>query len=609
MADITRNIGQVEPANFIKPGVQKPSPLSLAAQLGEQGLELDKQLARARLSEDLENLHTQYETSAPGAVAVQNELAPEDKRQVDDINNKLASNKSAVDQGVMTYDQYRLRGERLLRQAISKRPGLAQEFRQVAAQHLGVDVVGASVDVLASWEHKMEAAVASAADKAASAAADEKKRMATIAREHLALVGVDSATLTDDQVMGTYSQHQGAITEALRQQATASVLQTAATSLDNQNKLNRPRATAEFISQVTNDKLEVVKGFNMLYGAMRAGHIKPGDMAQQITMGMADISGRIDRLRMAAARGDVDPDAAEKAITSMTELGNMLSDLSKGNYTNEILKNKVEGVNLWVTQNMMDNDPNVAVMAAATKVFGPEVMNTFVQPGGSFNKTAAITLGNMLNSTGAPTENARNAGSVASSVISSVLDRGGAASNPEQVPQMAKVLTNAGAAFAGMPQKDFKAEYLTGPNGYLTVMHAHREALGKSLPADQKDDVLMSVSVAALTNYHALAASIWQKLPMLRDKLDFHLDPKTGEMVRPKAGVSLSAAEKQALLQYNQAFSGRRVIQTIQAVGDMDPESAKNFFYSGEFEYQKAKKESAKKPAAKAGGDQWWLNF
>lgn len=606
MPDITRDIGQVQPNNYIKPGVQTPSPLGLAAELGGMAMEADRQHASNELGKQLDALHTQYETSAPGAASVQDDyLSPSDKAQVASVDKQLASNKAAVDQGTMTYDQYRIRGERLLRMAISKRPGLATEFRQVAEQHLGVDVVGASVDVLASWEHKTEAAMEEGARAKANAEAEALKAQVKLARAHLESVGVDTANMTDDQVMGEYPQHEQAIAEFLKQQATSTVIKTQRDTQDNSNAIRRPQATSQFVAESQKVKLDVYKAAMQLYTGYKSGQIKPGDLPAALTAAQADLSGRISTLRASMTAGDVDPDVAEKEIAGITELNNQLTALTSGKLGVDVINNRMEGIKLFVQNGMLENNQNVAVLSAASQLLGPEVFSTFVGPGGAFNKSAALALGDMITNTGDATTKAQNAGSVVSSVITTVLDRGGASSNPQAVPQMAKVLTNAGTSFVEMPQKDFKADYLTGPNGYITILNSHREALAKSVPDDAKSELLGAVSIAALTNYHALAASLYQKYPNLRGKLDFHLDTSTGDIVRPKAGASVNGVDASVLRAFNQAFAGKKVLQVFQTIGGYSPEDAKNLMYSGETEYQKQKAAAAKKPKSA----NWWENF
>lgn len=601
MADITREVQDVQPTNYIRPGVQKPSPLSLAAAIGDKAIDLDVALQREKLAKNAEALRTTYETSAVGAVDVQDavELSASDKKQVDTVASTLAAQEAAVSQGRMSYDEYRVRGERLLRQAISKRPGLAQEFRSVAAQHLGVDVVGASVDVLASYERQALAAQNGEKDKRT----EDFKRM----RDQLDAVGIVNAHMTDEQVMGAYTANVQAVQEYLKHEATNQVVTTEASTQEAGQKLRRPEATAQFVNAAKKSKLDIYKMFSQSWAAFQTGN--PDFMKalpQILTKGKTEVAARVSDLRSAMASGDVDPAVAEKEISGLESLSVMMEELASGKLSADVLKNKLEGTMLFMQNGMLDNE-NVAVLSSATKLFGPELMTLYMQPGGAFNKEGAIALGETLNNTGSPTTRASKAGTTASSLIISVLDRGGAKSKREMLPAMANTLVNAANAFVEVPTAEFKSDWLTGPNGYLTVVNAHREALTKALDDSQKSELLGSISLAALANYYTLAQSVGKKYPSLKGKLDFNLDPKTGEFVRLKAGSSTDAKTQAALRAYNQAFAGKKVLEVFQSLAGVDAPTARNLLFSGNETYLEAKKKKEVKSATLTGGStNWW---
>lgn len=610
MAEITRKVGDVRPNNYVRPGVQKPSPMTLAAQLGSQAIDLDAQLASERMREDADSLRAEYEMGSPASIAVQEgaaALAPGDQKQVDALKGELATHESAVAQGRMSYDQYRVRGERMLRLAISKRPGLAQELRAVAALHLGTDVVGASVDVLASWEKQMLAAQGKGKEEEAK---PDYKRM----RDQLDSVGIVNAHLTDEQIAAEYPSHIHAIRERLKLDAEESIVTDQVGIQKGGQELNRPSATSQFVTQAKQAKLKLYDVFNKAAMAFRANAFTPEQIASVITNGKAEVASTISDLRSAMAAGDVDASIAEKEIASLEALQGTMEQLADGSLDNKARTNKVEGMILYMQHGMLDNE-NVSSLAAATKTFGPELMAQFVGPGGSFNKTAAVALGDTLNNTGRPATRAAHAGVVASSLIRSVLDRGGAKSNPEMVPKMFETLTTAANSFVEIEPKDFKSDHLTGPNGYITVLHAHRESLKKALP-EKSTELLGAVSIAALSNYHALAQDLGRRYGGLHKKLDFTLDHTTGEFVHPKPGVKLSPTEAAAVRQYNKAFDGKRVLDLFSTLAGVDSKAARNLLMSGQPVYEETKKalkaerqaqEKAAKVAAASGA--WWENF
>jgi hypothetical protein len=280
--------------------------------------------------------------------------------------------------------------------------------------------------------------------------------------------------------------------------------------------------------------------------------------------------------------------------------------LASGKLNADVLKNKLEGTMLFMQNGMLDNE-NVAVLSSATKLFGPELMTLYMQPGGAFNKEGAIALGETLNNTGSPTTRASKAGTTASSLVISVLDRGGAKSKPEMIPAMATTLVNAANSFVEVPVAEFKSDWLTGPNGYLTVVNAHRESLNKALDDGQKQELLGSIAMASMANYHTLAQSIGKKYPALKGKLDFNLDPRTGEFVRLKAGASADLKTQSALRAYNQAFNGQKVLQIFQSLAGVDAATARNLLFSADAPYRESKKQKKAQSATLTGGStNWW---
>lgn len=598
MADFNRDIGDVQPRNYIRPGVERPNAAGLAAGLFDVGVKLDQGLAQERFKDDLENLAIQHDVGSPAAIAVQEEaeqLSAADQRQVDAVKNDLTTASAAVDQGRMTIDTFRIRGERLLRMAISKRPGLAQEFRAAAAYHLGVDVVGAGRDVLAAGEAALQ-----------RAATAEKKGGPdyTRQRNHLDAVGVPSGLLTDEQVSAVYTANIDAISAHLKQQAENEVVTTAAGTLKAGQELRRPGATAAFTSEVGKVKLDVYKKMSTAWAAFSTGQLSPEQQAQVITNGNAMLSGQITALRSSLAQGDVDPAIAEKELTGLEELQRQLQDLASGKTTNELQDNKIKGTILYLQNAMLDNE-NVAVMAAATKTFGPEIMTQFTGPGGAFNKQAALALGDTLNNTGRPLTRAASSGNVASAVISSVLDRGGGKTNPESIPAMGQTLINAGQSFAELTPKEFRSDYLTGPFGYMTVLDRQAPGLAKSLPDQQKIELSQTVALAASANRQALSSSFGRKYPALVSKVIFRYNPATGDFIQPKG--ALTAAESAAVRQYNTAFAGKKVSNIIkQLTGADDAQVAELVGSATNALLQQAPTTEA--PTAGAGSN-WWESF
>lgn len=565
MADITRDIGEVNPNTYVRSGVEGPSPLTALTEVAKTGVALDAELAKARLRRDSDALRTIYEIGSPASIATQegagDALTESDQAQVGAVDAELAKKRAAVDQGRMTFNTYRLQGERLLRQAISKRPGLAQEFRATAAYHLGTDVVGASVDILA------------AAEKAMNEQGKEDNGDVNRMRDQLELVQIVTAHMTDAQVRAVYIENMEAISQVVQHKARASIVKTAVDTQQGQQALNRPQATVDFLNSSNDYKVKVYTTTNQVYGALTSGALSPEATMQEIQAGRAQVQGYITNLRQAAAVGDVDPNVAEKEIAALEGFSTQLESMLTGTMSNDILKNRIESLKLYAQHVMMSQD-NVPEMAAAISIFTPEIMTQFVQPGGAFHKAGMLSLTHALNNTGDPSANAMNAGSSASAAISAVLDKGAAKSSPQAIPGLSAVLLNSAGNFLGMPAADWKADYVTGHTGYLSVLHRQREGLRKALPEADSVTLASNVAAVAARNQIALAQGFGREpiYNTIKGKVALGLDPKSGNFIVPK--VPLTAAEAAVVDRYNRAFSGANAIQTIATLSGADTATA-----------------------------------
>jgi hypothetical protein len=148
--DIRRTVGDITPNTFVRQGIQDNSASTIIGGLAEAGLAVDAGLAKRRFTKAQDILHAQYVVGSPAADALkedsfsdQTKLSPEDDRSLRDFQQVLDTHSGARDQGKMNFSSYQLRAERLLRIAIAKRPGLAQEFRSIAGGFVGTDVTGA----------------------------------------------------------------------------------------------------------------------------------------------------------------------------------------------------------------------------------------------------------------------------------------------------------------------------------------------------------------------------------------------------------------------------------------------------------------------------------
>lgn len=605
MAEFTRQTPDVSPNNYVRPGVQDNSMSTLITGVGGAALELDKQLAVERMGREADALRTEYLVGSPAAIAVQESatdvppLTAADQKEVGAVKNELSTLEAARDQGRMSYETYKVRGERLLRMAIARRPGLGAELRQTAASFLGTDVVGASVDVLASAEQK---------DKEGG---PDFKRM----RDGLEAVGIPAGAFSDEQVLLAYTNNMDSIQQVVAAEAKNSVATTAASTMEAGQKLRTPAATVAFADAAAGKRIELLKQANQAAAAIASGLASPEQISQIITGGRVTVMNAISELNALRAQGDIDPAVADREISGLEGFGKMMEELASGDLDTKALERGIKGAVAYVQHMMLDNE-NILKTKAIVDTFGPEITAGFIGPQGQFNKDVVIAFGDMLANTGSARSRASSAGDIASNVIGTVLDRGGAQSDPAKIPAMADTLNKAAVAFVQLPPSEYKASFFTGASGYLTVLHRQRQGLEKSMPEESKNELAGSVAAASMAHYQVMASYVQKKMPSLAPKVKFSLDPVSGDFVKPTAGQKLTATEQAFIEQVNASFGGKMILETIGSLAGVDKNQAKDIFYGSYNFYKAAQAQTKQQPRATAptqtgsstrgGVTRWW---
>ncbi len=177
---------------------------------------------------------------------------------------------------------------------------------------------------------------------------------------------------------------------------------------------------------------------------------------------------------------------------------------------------------------------------------------------------------------------------------------------------MKKTLVNAATSFVEVAPKDFKSDYLTGPQGYQTILYNTREAVAKSLGEADKAELAGAFSMAAMANYQALATHLGSTYPALKGRVQFGLNSGSGAFVHPKG--AMSPTEQAILKKYNQAFNGKQVIELITEFTGAKPNEAVTLFGSSYGQYKARQTTTTPRtqaPAKPSEGGQgssgaWW---
>lgn len=620
MADIRRETQDVNPNTYVRSGVQDTSASTIVGGLAEGGMQIDSTLAKRRLAKAADMLNAQYVVGSPAADLQDEEsatdstpLSPEDDRQLKDFAGVLNTNQKARDQGKMNFDTYTLRGERLLRIAIAKRPGLAQEFRQIAAQHLGTDVLGAEVGFLKSQEDALAKGAAAAAKKAD----DDKWKIYNDQIDLLknnGFAGYGAFQGPDDP---QYQEYYRQVFPALQKKvAAASALKMAQQNVELTKTQKEANADAQnqawsagaenllatFPGTVENARLHLQqRGLSNDPAAIR-------EVANTVLTGLND---EIQKLNVAGANNTVSPEVYQGYMQRLDGMRKQAEAVISGSSDKDLVTNWTNLTSAQAKAALYTNEEYVR-----TSVLLNDLPDTVAsQITAKMEKRLILNVSDLLQETGSPTEQARLAGAtVQQMMVSIVPDGSGTPPDAVAVGRMATAFTNSAVAFLTQPQGDFRADQFTrNPHtnaaGFLANLDNHMVTLKKVLPDDRKQELASSVAAAAGNATRILAGNLYTKAPSLKGKIQANYNNAAGNLFELKPGIapeSLNVMERSQLRAANQSAQLPLVLKVLKGLTGADQAGAVKLlgtaYQPGQQAVQAAVRGSTARTAPRSGG-------
>lgn len=475
MAEITRNVGDVSPTNYIKPGVRDDSTAQLIEGAGTIGLAVDEMLATRKLAKGIDAATAQYMVSSPAAAALQDGAADEDRadavqlseEEVSDLNDfdrVRATTLNAVDQGRMTHAQYKLIVDRQLRMAIARRPGLANEFRNVAGFFSGT----AAVDILAAAEADM-----------GKKDAESSRAMTAYHREMLKAIGrSDLAGLPDEQVNAAFWDNQPDILQVAQLQANAGLLGEHRKLVEDGAAIRGPESTTAFYAEVQGTKVGLMKTFNEIFanGSLAAAAEEDvGSAVHQVKMAIDN-----EKLRLAQLAGasGIDNTVVERSLGFLDSINAGVVDIMTGTTDLQTRKNRLERYMLGIKDSMLTNNRDFAVTVATADLVGDTLMAQFYNKNQEFQSITFTSFINAVQGEGSPAHNARLGGQYVSAVVGAAADKA-APWTDEQVAKAIPALVTAANDYVVTPDKEYKAEWFSGSDGFMHKMALHSKKLSR----------------------------------------------------------------------------------------------------------------------------------
>lgn len=592
--DIRRGVGDVSPNNYVQQGVVDQSGATLVGAVGqglEAGVQIDAKLAEKRFGDAVETLRSQYITAkgpqeaaasvideAPSAESEDGFVPTErDNKALADFGKVLDSHAQAVAQGVRSNDAFRIAAERLYRIAISKRPGLAREFRGVAEQFLGFDVVGATVDVLARRDDEFNKAQAAQAKTKAEHAGDLIKRQ----REQVEKLYPESSFVSDEQwpaYMSSKMPHFIAASQAI---TSATLAKSETDMLNLQGKKSAEADERFYVSHMDAIRSGFDAGIDKAIAQASVPDPKTGQklidspqgMRQVMTGLRSQLLSSVSQVDQAVAGRDIAPDVKGRYRTlidsTLTKLDKTLSlqdDAEFMERANNLLKSEAE-------RSLLNND-QLRIMAAADDAYGEVVMDRLVKDHG---KTMALAVSETITNALPANDVTKNATRTLSSLIGSVWKQGSATpSDVQATSRAASDISNVLSKFYLQDDSNFRPEHFTewqGRQGVLPMLTQRAKQIVPSLSDDEKGQIVSQIAAASGNSALRLISLLQKKSPGLVAKLDLQSIWKadTPGLARPKAGVKLSPAEEQVLVHFGKQFNRKIITDAMSAYGGGNP--------------------------------------
>lgn len=611
--DIRRDTADVQPNNFVRAGVEDNSVGMAIKAVGEGAIGVDVALAKDRFGQAVETLRSQYLVSSPAASVGQDaaaeghaddadvgsELTGNDKSSLRDFEKVLKSNDTAVSQGLMSHDAFRLRAERLYRIAISKRPGLAGEFRTVAQTLLGTDVVGASLDIMAAQEAQMmKDGAAKAKSKADVQAENEKLQLARIKD---AGIPIPANVNLGDGSIEKYYMDVFPVYAATVQRKTESELASAQVNIADATKsTNLPAQTAAWVAQAGLVRIGVWQGTETILQKLKQDGMEKDPVAVRdaLNQGLTSLDKRMAELEGAAAGGQVDSGAVSRQMAMLSATRDQIKGFLDGSDDKSLIENYL-AVTKGLKAQSLYTDDEFLTSSVIANAFPAEISGLIFD---KLGKSTALMAGRILAKEHKPEAVMGLMTDITGGTIAAVFPRGkGTPPDPRAVEALSVLLATGAESFYMGNDSAFKLENFTGSvakAGFVQALGSQLKTLEAGMTTEQKERLATAIIGGTANAVRVAGVGLMQEVPSLRTKITFDMTPNDGKIYRAKDGITLSTQESVAVAKYNRAFNVPLINNVVGTLGGMEPEEVWQAVQGSYKPVQEARKEAQKAQVA-----------
>lgn len=532
MAEFTRQTPDIGFSNFINPGVQDNSTAAMIGAVGGGALALDAEMQRKKFAAELEDLKASRVSAAPQVVALQEQAAasanteapqqsPQDVAYKNTVASQIKAREAAVSQGRMSHNDFLLEAERLLRQAQARRPGLAAEFRQMAADYFGEDVSSAGLQILNQQEQDYYAALENAAKEKATAADKEYTALWDTAKKYnletdFLSLGPDTNTRMR---MFWSPEFQAQVRAAQKAEFEAGVLENNAKAQQAGFKLNAAQNTADWNARAD---VEITNVYPVMRDAIASIRQLPpeqqADGLRQMWLqgenGQPGFLRQIEQVRdQLVADADlkgISPELRQLKVDKFNFLIETFNKFTDPAMDAKQIQGNIDALLTTLTMDTLQDDGKMRSIAVLEKLF-PGLPTRMISDDPSFKATVLNSAAKVVENTASPSEVMATAGSFVRPFFRSIVEASpsGKALPEEQQKEVSDMFTRMFDAFSTAPWTQFKPSEFAGNNTGLLSAFKRREyavALANRIGPERARQV--AESAARATFKHLRAASL-----------------------------------------------------------------------------------------------------
>lgn len=564
MADIRRQLQDVQPNNYVQQGVVDTSLATAIQGVGSAAINLDTTLAKERLVDKVEDARAEFLDQSPAT--------EEGRKELQGFVSEVQKNDSAREQGRMSYTEYQLRVERLTREAIARRPGLGEDFRRLAANYAG----GPAVDFLAEREREMLRAAEAKQKTQADAELDRDKLMqkemidAGFVTMGLYTAGTPEFRTAMEKNFGAYQQWAQANLKSNLADQQVKIL-------ESSKKVNGAANTAAWAAKAETLNANIYPGVESALAILKNKNLTADPTAvrrvlQTLLHGDGTpenrgFSGRWSELEAAGGDGTVDSSVITAYRQRFTDAINRVETILSGADDKALLENAVAGLEAEKKLSLFSNDEFLTFTTLFEEI-PTEVRGKIAS---SFEKALLNTTMDVMLDKATPSQAMASAPQAVSTMVDVFL-KGGKSPDPIGVQKMTDMLVKYGQAYYLSPDETFNAANFTGSTdasaykvGYVAQLVKYAPQMTKVMTTDQKQEVAQTVAAGADNSIRVLLGGMYRKMPSLRGKVDVTYMPTKGAVFLPKG--ELTPTEAATLARYNKAVNIPMLTKALQQYG------------------------------------------